>query len=141
MTETTKTAPHIIERVVELSVPRERVWQAITEPEELARWFPQKAEWELEPGGEGIFTWDGYGDYGVRVEAVEAPTYLAWRWANEAGTSLDRHRRSPWSNGGCTSAKTVAPRCACRNPASSCRSTATATRRAGTRSWASWRSC
>ena len=34
MTETTKTAPLVIERIVELSVPRERVWRAITEPEE-----------------------------------------------------------------------------------------------------------
>ena len=90
MTETTKTAPLAIERIIELSVPRERVWRAITEPEELARWFPQKAEWELEPGREGVFTWDGYGGYRIRVEAVEAPTYLAWRWANEADTPLDQ---------------------------------------------------
>ena len=89
MTETTKTAPHAIERIVELSVPRERVWRAITEPEELARWFPQKAEWEPEPGREGVFTWDGYGGYAVRVEAAEAPSYLAWRWANQADTPLD----------------------------------------------------
>lgn len=90
MTETTRTAPLAIERIIELSVPRERVWRAITEPEELARWFPQKAEWELEPGREGVFTWDGHGGYRIRVEAVEAPTYLAWRWANEADTPLDQ---------------------------------------------------
>ena len=90
MTETTKTAPLAIERIIELSVPRDRVWRAITEPEELARWFPQKAEWELEPGREGLFTWDGYGGFRIRVEAVEAPTYLAWRWANEADTPLDQ---------------------------------------------------
>ena len=90
MTETTKAAPVAIERIIELSVPRERVWRAITEPEELARWFPQKVEWELRAGHEGLFTWDGYGAYRIRVEAVEAPTYLAWRWANEADTPLDQ---------------------------------------------------
>ena len=93
MNETTKTAPLAIERIIELSVPRERVWRAITEPEELARWFLQKAEWELEPGHEGLFTWDGYGGYRIREEAVEAPTYLAWRWANEADTPSTRRPR------------------------------------------------
>jgi uncharacterized protein YndB with AHSA1/START domain len=90
MTDTTRAAPHAIERIIELSVPRERVWRAITDPEELARWFPQKADWQPEPGREGVFTWDGYGGYAVRVEAVEPPTYLAWRWANQADTPIEQ---------------------------------------------------
>jgi uncharacterized protein YndB with AHSA1/START domain len=89
MTDATRTLPHAIERTIELSVPRDRVWRAITDPDELARWFPQKAEWTLEPGGDGVFTWDEHGGYRVRVEAVEAPVYLAWRWANQAETPLD----------------------------------------------------
>lgn len=84
MTETT-TELAAIERTIELNASPERVWRAISDPAELGRWFPQRAELDLRPGGDGSFQFDGYGDYPVRVEAVEAPRYLAWRWAREAG--------------------------------------------------------
>src|SRR5205085_289579 len=34
-----------------LEHPPERVWRAITEPEELAHWFPAQVEIDLRPGG------------------------------------------------------------------------------------------
>jgi uncharacterized protein YndB with AHSA1/START domain len=83
MTDATAVLP-AIERSLELSAPPERVWRAISEPEELARWFPQRAEWDLRPGGEGSFFWEGHGSFPVRVEAVDPPRYLAWRWGREA---------------------------------------------------------
>jgi uncharacterized protein YndB with AHSA1/START domain len=84
MTETT-TDLAAIERTIELKASPERVWRAISDPAELGRWFPQRAEWDLAEGGEGSFHFDGYGDFAVRVEAVDAPRYLAWRWPREAG--------------------------------------------------------
>lgn len=85
MTDTTATLP-AIERTLELAAPIERVWRAITDPDELARWFPQRASWDLRPGGTGTFFWDGRGEFPILVEAVDAPRYLAWRWALEAGS-------------------------------------------------------
>lgn len=88
MTDSTATIP-AIERTLELSAPPERVWRAISDPEELGRWFPQRAAWDLRPGGIGVFTWDGYGDFPIRVEAVDPPNYLAWRWGLEAEADPD----------------------------------------------------
>jgi len=83
MTDTTATLP-AIERTLPLSAAPERVWRAITDPAELSRWFPQRAEWDLRPGGEGVFFWEGHGNFPIRVEAVDPPRYLAWRWGREA---------------------------------------------------------
>lgn len=73
-----------IERTLELDARPERVWRAISDADELSRWFPQRADWDLRPGGEGVFFWEGHGDSSIRVEAVDPPRYLAWRWGLEA---------------------------------------------------------
>lgn len=85
MTDATAVLP-AIERTLELAVPPERVWRAISDADELARWFPNRAEWDLRPGGEGSFFWEGHGSFPIRIEAVDPPRYLAWRWGLEAET-------------------------------------------------------
>jgi uncharacterized protein YndB with AHSA1/START domain len=81
MTNATSTAA--IERTLELSAPREKVWQAISDPAELQRWFPDKAQLDLSPGGKGAFSWDEYGTYRIQIVTVDPPNYLAWRGASE----------------------------------------------------------
>jgi uncharacterized protein YndB with AHSA1/START domain len=88
MTDPTVSLP-AIEHTLELAAPPERVWRAITDPDELSRWFPQRAEWDLRPGGRGVFFWEGHGDFPIRVEAVEPTRYLAWRWGLEVETDPD----------------------------------------------------
>ena len=88
MTETTLTIP-AIEKTLELKAGRARVWRAITDPGELMKWFPERAELHLAPGGAGRFEWREHGQFAVHVVTIEPQTYFAWRWANEPGTSLD----------------------------------------------------
>jgi uncharacterized protein YndB with AHSA1/START domain len=68
-----------IERVVVMPAAPERVWRAITEPVELARWFGNRFEFELRPGAEGRFYWENESTR-IRVEAVEPPRRFAYRW-------------------------------------------------------------
>lgn len=92
MTDTTITAGAIIpaiERKVRLAATPERVWRSITDPQELSRWFPDRAELDVRVGGAGRFDWTAHGTCVLRVEAVEAPAYLAWSWANQADPPLD----------------------------------------------------
>ena len=77
-----------IERTVELGVPPERVWRALTEAEELSRWFGSSAELEPRTGAEGWFGWSGHGRFAVRVEDVQEPARFAWRWAREEDVPL-----------------------------------------------------
>jgi uncharacterized protein YndB with AHSA1/START domain len=62
-----------------LDYPVERVWRAITEPEELAHWFVAPVHWKPELGE----TWDAMGKAGEITE-LDAPRVLAWRWGEEA---------------------------------------------------------
>jgi len=79
-----------IERTVELRAAPERVWQAITDPTEISAWLGQRADFTAEPGADGWFAWDHVpGRYAVRVEEVDAPRRLTYRWMNEPDAPLD----------------------------------------------------
>lgn len=79
-----------IERTLELDASPERVWRALTDPDELSAWFPDEArQLEVRPGGDGWWYWEAHGRYAVRFEAVEAPRRLVWVWARDPGVGVD----------------------------------------------------
>jgi uncharacterized protein YndB with AHSA1/START domain len=82
-----------IERELQLRQPPERVWRAITDPEELSAWFSNATTLDLRAGGDAKFTWTGghpdAGQYYARIEKVEPTTSFAWRWAQNADTPVD----------------------------------------------------
>jgi uncharacterized protein YndB with AHSA1/START domain len=69
-----------IERIMVLPVSRERAWAAITEPNQITRWFGDSVEMALEPGAPILFGWKDYGQVRGRVERVEPPRQFAYRW-------------------------------------------------------------
>lgn len=76
---------YVITRVIELPAPVDRVWRAVSDADEIARWFPDKsATLTLEPGGTGIFAWANHGPFPIVVEALDEPHYLAWTWGHES---------------------------------------------------------
>ena len=79
-----------IERELILPVPPERVWTALTRPDQLSAWFGTQATLDLRPGGEVIFTWDGStGPHGANrgvIEVVERPNRFAFRWQSSPDT-------------------------------------------------------
>ena len=79
--------PDEVRRELEIRAPRERVWAALTEPEQLVQWFPTKrAEIELRPGGGAVLEWEEATADAV-VDVVEPPGRLVFRWRPEG---LDR---------------------------------------------------
>lgn len=68
-----------IERTMTFQVSRETVWAALTEPDQISRWFGDDTELDLRPGGDAAFRW---GEVEVRatVEVVEPPARFAYRW-------------------------------------------------------------
>ncbi len=69
-----------------LSHPVDRVWQAITEPDELAQWFPTQVEADLEVGGRMTFTFedytlpDGSKTMPGEITELDPPRVLAFTW-------------------------------------------------------------
>jgi uncharacterized protein YndB with AHSA1/START domain len=68
-----------------LSHPIDAVWRAVTEPEELAHWFPAAVELELRLGGRIHFTHtDGAAPPSAgEILELEPPRRLAFSWGDE----------------------------------------------------------
>lgn len=64
--------------------PVERVWRFVTDPDELAHWFPTRVELELTPGSTIRFTGDPVQeDTTGTVLAVDAPRHLSFSWGGD----------------------------------------------------------
>ncbi len=77
--------PDRIEREIVIDAPLEVVWAMITAPEHVGSWFSDSAEIDLRPDGEGTLTWSEHGSFRLRIEKVDAPHSVAYRWARPAG--------------------------------------------------------
>jgi uncharacterized protein YndB with AHSA1/START domain len=69
-----------ISREVTVAASVKAVWDALTDPGELAAWFGAEAEVDVRVGGAVRFRWpDGTERRGLVVD-VDAPNRLAFRW-------------------------------------------------------------
>ena len=73
-----------IERTILIAAPIERVWDIVTTPEHMGRWFGDAG---AERDGDVIkMRWEQYGEAELRIVRDEAPSAFAYRWdANVAG--------------------------------------------------------
>jgi uncharacterized protein YndB with AHSA1/START domain len=93
----TKNQPSVVDRgeftvrrTITIAAAPEKVWAAITEPEHIVGWFGQGATIEqVAVGADGVFSFDGWGDFAVRIEELDAPRMIAYRWRTESATALD----------------------------------------------------
>jgi uncharacterized protein YndB with AHSA1/START domain len=68
-----------------LAHPVDRVWRAVTDPDELAHWFPSRVDVDLRPGGAMHFTFEqeGVPDADGRVVELDPPRRFAFTWGDE----------------------------------------------------------
>src|SRR5262245_2031005 len=76
-----------VEREVLIEAPIHVVWEVISDPKHVVRWFSDEAELDLRPGGSGVLTWSQMATnqpatYHLRFEAVEPPRRLTYRWVH-----------------------------------------------------------
>jgi uncharacterized protein YndB with AHSA1/START domain len=77
-----------ITRSIDIEAPLEKVWAAITEPDLIAQWFGDSAEFDATPGAPGSFGWKDHGGaFQIVVEHVDKPKTLVYRWAREFGVA------------------------------------------------------
>lgn len=68
-----------VTQAVEVEAPPERVWQLLTDPAELPRWWPDAAELEPRVGGRIVLNF-GPGDVSGEVTEWEPPRALGFTW-------------------------------------------------------------
>jgi uncharacterized protein YndB with AHSA1/START domain len=80
----------MIRRQVVLPVDQDRLWEALTDPDQAAGWFGGRIDWELREGAPLRFHQDGGGPAREgRVEAVRTGRYLRYRWWTEGSPESD----------------------------------------------------
>lgn len=85
-----------IEREIVVAAPAERLWEVLTRPEHIGRWFEgMDVEVDLRPGGAMVLTSQEFGKIQAIVDKVEPPHRFAYRWA--------RHPDTPVTEGTATS--------------------------------------
>ena len=84
-----------IEREIVVAAPAERLWEVLTRPEHIGRWFEgMDVELDLRPGGMMVLTSQEFGKFQAIVDQVAPPRLFAHRWA--------RHPDTPVSEGTAT---------------------------------------
>ena len=73
-----------IDRAIEINAPPDRVWRALTDPTEIARWFDVDIEGPFAAGRE-VWMTSKHPDYvgmrfRVRVTDITPPTRMVWKW-------------------------------------------------------------
>jgi uncharacterized protein YndB with AHSA1/START domain len=78
-----------VTQAVEVDAPRERVWQLLTDPAELPRWWPDAAELEPRVGGRIVLNF-GPGNVSGEITRWEPPAALGFTWnaSNMPGVEL-----------------------------------------------------
>ncbi|WP_197676478.1 SRPBCC domain-containing protein [Nakamurella panacisegetis] len=71
-----------VRRTIRIAAPVEKVWTAVTEPAHISKWFGQATFTGSGVGATGTLAWPGHVSP-VRVEAMDAPRMVAYRWSND----------------------------------------------------------
>ncbi|RBP49362.1 SRPBCC family protein [Arenicella xantha] len=77
-----------IEREITMKASKERIYEAIANPEYVTQWFPETLEGSYTVGEQPIF---GFGDHGknqICVIAAQPHEYFAYRWVPGASNFL-----------------------------------------------------
>lgn len=69
-----------IARDVDIEAPVDVVWRTITEPDQISRWFADRVELELKPGGRGYLAFGDNKGTAIVVETVDEPNRFAFWW-------------------------------------------------------------
>jgi uncharacterized protein YndB with AHSA1/START domain len=78
-----------VTREVVLEAPVDEVWEALTDPEQLAEWFANDVELDLVPGGDGVFRWDDGAERSAVVEEVDPGRRFAFTWGDEGRVVIE----------------------------------------------------
>jgi uncharacterized protein YndB with AHSA1/START domain len=72
-----------VRRTIRIAAPIEKVWSAVTEPAHISKWFGQAVLDGAGVGARGSLTFPDYGAVPLRIEAIDEPRMVSYRWGND----------------------------------------------------------
>lgn len=82
---TTPKATRTVRDEIEIAAPVEAVWRALTEAEELVRWFPLEAKVTPGTGGNIWLRWDDLATWDQRIQLWEPNHHLRTTYTKDIG--------------------------------------------------------
>jgi uncharacterized protein YndB with AHSA1/START domain len=79
---------NVVTRTIEVPADPQAVWRALTDPDELCRWFGAAVRIEAVPGGAVRAVWPDGGRSIGSVEAADEPRRLVFRWRRIDGVGF-----------------------------------------------------
>lgn len=71
---------NILQREITLNASQQRVYQAIANPDQVIKWFPETLEGSYDVGQQPIFGFGNHGRNQICVIAAQPYDYFAFRW-------------------------------------------------------------
>ena len=79
-----------VRRTIQIAASIDKVWSAVTDPAHISQWFGVTVLDGSGVGATGTMTFPDYGAVPLRVEAIDEPHLITYRWGNDdAGELLD----------------------------------------------------
>jgi len=72
-------AAFTVRRTIAIAAPVQKVWTAVTDPEQISRWFGRV---ELDDRGVGSISWPDH-TLPLRLESIDEPRSVSYRWSND----------------------------------------------------------
>jgi uncharacterized protein YndB with AHSA1/START domain len=83
---------HTVVRTVHIEAPLATVWEALTVPEVMSKWFGDDTEFTaLEPGATGRIDYEGYGNFPIEITEVVPGEAFGFRWSGIPADQLDEY--------------------------------------------------
>jgi uncharacterized protein YndB with AHSA1/START domain len=79
----------MIRRQVVVPVSPQRLWEALTDPDQVAGWFGGQVRWDLQEGADASFQADDGTERRGRIEAVRPGRHLRFVWWPESSPDED----------------------------------------------------
>lgn len=70
----------IIRREIKINASKQRIYEAIANPELVVRWFPSTVEGDYKVGGQPVFGFGEHGKNQIYIVDAQPYEYFAYRW-------------------------------------------------------------
>jgi uncharacterized protein YndB with AHSA1/START domain len=84
-----------VRRTIRIAAPIEKVWSAVTDPAHISQWFGRVSLEGSGAGAAGTISWEGRDPIPLRVEAIDAPRMVSYRWGNDDASGVTTAQVDP----------------------------------------------
>jgi len=83
-----------ITKEITVNAPIQTVWDVITRPEHMTKWFAETAAYTPNLGAKGSLGWSGMADAPIEITAMDEPHTFAFNWVAPDEETVDTQNKT-----------------------------------------------